>query len=136
MTDPIDERTVGLLDEAVRHEVDEWGEVRPPYAAYPGTHPFDIGWRMGAGEWYLMVFAHWWAAAVPHEESRLAYLRRHPPPTQWLSWAATAVWPELADGDDDDGDGDPDDVAVRRLVDHGIGSYAAWRAWITVDDDG
>ena len=113
------------LDEAVREEVSAWGEVRPPYAVFPGVDPFDIGWRMGAGEWHIMVWSHWWSAGAPTEASRLAYFRRHPPPAGWLAWAATAVWP----GPDHDPSEDDDDQAVRRLEAQGIGSHAAWRAW-------
>lgn len=110
----------------------EWGEVRPPYVEFPGVDPFGIGWRMGASEWHIMVWSHWWQESPRDEESGLAYFRRHLPPTEWLYWSATAVWPELADEVDEDED--YGGRAVRRLAEHGIGTYADWRAWLTADD--
>jgi len=124
----VDERTTALLDEAVASEVADWGEVRPPYVAFTGIDPFDIGWRMGAGEWHIMVWSHWWDAAHPDEPSRLAYFRAHPPPVDWLHWTATAVWPELADFDEEP-DEDYGGPAVRRLEEHGIGRHSDWQAW-------
>jgi hypothetical protein len=125
----VDEATDARLEDAVRSEVELWGEVRPPYVVSPGTDPFDIGWRMGAGEWHILVWSRWWSDPPRDEESRLAYFRRHPPPTEWLHWCATAVWPELDDEMDDEMDDDAGGPAVRRLADHGIGAYADWRAW-------
>ncbi len=119
-----------MLDDAVRGEIADWSEVRPPYIAFPGIDPFDIGWRMGAGEWHVMVWSHWWTSSYPDEASRLAYFRHHPPPTEWLCWSATAIWPEMDDDVGDDVDEDFGGPAVRRLAEHGIGNYAAWRAWL------
>lgn len=129
----MDQRTA-LLDEAVRTEIADSGQVRPPYLAFPGVGPFDIGWRMGSGEWHIMVWSHWWAASRPDEASRLAYFHQHPPPAAWLQWSATAVWPEL-DEEVDDPDDDFGGAAVRRLAEHGIGSYEGWREWLTQADD-
>jgi hypothetical protein len=127
----LDQRTAALLGEAVRRELSDWGEVRPPYVAFPGIDPFHIAWRMCAGEWHIMVWSHWWSQSHRDEPSRLAYFRRHPPPTQWLYWSATAIWPEMDDDDVGDDFGGP---AVRQLASHGIGTYADWWAWINDDD--
>jgi hypothetical protein len=119
-----------LLEDAVRGELAEWGVVRPPYLAFPGIDPYDIGWRMGAGEWHIMVWSRWWGASHPDEESRLAYFRHHPPPPPWLAWTASAIWADENSEDADEGSEDEDDTAVRRLEAHGIATYADWRAWL------
>jgi len=115
----VDESGIAQLDAAVRDEVAVWGEVRPPYLAFPDIDPLDIGWRMGAGEWHIMVWSHWWDSSHPNEAGRLGYFRRHPPPAAWTFWVAAAIWPEQAEDIDDEDDIGP---AVRRLAEHGIGS--------------
>lgn len=43
--------------------------VEPPWIAFPGVHPYEIHWRMGAGESHLMRFGAWWDGLG--EEERL-----------------------------------------------------------------
>ncbi|MGC4896943.1 hypothetical protein [Micromonospora sp. DT31] len=103
-----------LLDAAVREQLDAHGRVLPPWRAYPQIEPFRIGWRMGDGEWYLMVWWHWWESASMDEGERIAYFRADEPPREWLNWAAEQLWPG----------GDFGEAGVRRLAEHGIGADA------------
>ncbi|MEV0398199.1 hypothetical protein [Polymorphospora rubra] len=46
-----------LLDAAaVGEQLDAHGRVLPPWRAYPEIERYSIGWRVGNGEWYLMVW--------------------------------------------------------------------------------
>jgi hypothetical protein len=107
----VDDRTSGLLDTAVREQVAAHGRVLPPWRAFPNTRPGSIGWRMGAGEWHLMVWRHWWQAAGLDEAERIAYIRADEPPREWLGWAAHTIWPNMSGK-----------AAVSRLAEHGIGA--------------
>lgn len=81
-----------LLQQAVEDFIQRISEVPPPWAELPDTHPCDIGWRMGGGEWHIMVWGHWWDAQnFPHQE-RVEYFRRWPPPPCWLEWVADTLW--------------------------------------------
>ncbi len=115
-----------MLDEAVAEHVARDGEVVPPWKAYPEIERFSIGWRMGSGEWHMMVWWRWWDSAGWDEPRRLDYFRKHQPPTQWLDWAAEAVW-----SPDESDDADLEHEGVRRLAAHGIGSYEEWTTWIS-----
>ncbi|MGC4042351.1 MAG: hypothetical protein QM758_00925 [Armatimonas sp.] len=61
----------------------------PPWVRYPNSDPFEIRWRMGEGESYLMDY---WEAMEPLEENqKLAYFRNYLPiPGEWLPWVASA----------------------------------------------
>lgn len=87
------------LTELLLAETAEHGSVRPPWIRLPGVHPFDIAWRMGAGETHLLLWSAW---APDHDVSaRLAVLRGYGAiPVDWASWAAEAV--EVIAGDDSD----------------------------------
>jgi len=97
-----------------------------------------IGWRMGSGESWLMM---WWAwlEQQPEDRSfRLAYLKRHPPaPRTWLRAALNVVDPARAadDDDDDDDEGPPDPARLRELEQHGlVADDAAIVAWTRRND--
>lgn len=99
-------------------------EPTPPWARFPDYEHLCLGWRMGAGESYLVT---WWAALrrIPLAE-REAYLRRHPPAPH--SWAPT-VWSVL--GVDDPPDGGLEQLVARGLVASDI-AYPTWKrdvAW-------
>ncbi len=74
--------------------VAEYGAVPPPWVMLPDTHPYDIGWRMGAGESHLMVFSAWWAQQKEKldEPQWIEYFRRWPPPARWLTWMIDVIW--------------------------------------------
>lgn len=115
-----------MLDREIEAAVRAHGHVRPPWIEFPGRPRFTSFWYVGgAGEWHLAVWLRWWQRHLAEEAGRLEYFREHPPPTSWLDWAATAVWPEL------DEDGDAIDEAVRRLAAAGLGSFERWCAWMS-----
>jgi HAD domain in Swiss Army Knife RNA repair proteins len=118
----MDERSRGLLDAAVREQLEAYGRVLPPCRAYPEIDPYSIGWRMGGGEWHLMVWWHWWRSAAMDEAARIAYFGDDEPPHVWLDWAAAQIWP-----DEDFGP-----AGVRRLANRGIGA----RPLLFLDVDG
>ncbi|BCJ76481.1 hypothetical protein CS0771_60250 [Catellatospora sp. IY07-71] len=118
----MDDRTRELLDTAVREQLDAHGLVPPPWRAYPEIERFSIGWRMGYGEWHLMVWWHWWESNGMDEAERIAYFRADEPPHEWLDWAAEQIWPDL----------DLGEAGVRRLAEHGIGT----RPLLFLDVDG
>ncbi|MBL8620638.1 MAG: hypothetical protein JNK64_05015 [Myxococcales bacterium] len=113
-------------------------DVAPPWARFPTYERYTIGWRMGAGEDYMV---RWWAfvaALPPDEATRRGYLRRHPPaPFTWAELVDQVLRPRT-DGDDaDDADDDDDGAGVdarhaRRAAlaaDGLIAEDVAYRTW-------
>lgn len=106
--DPRAERLRQLEEEVERH-----GCVRPPWIRFPGAHPLDIAWRMGAGEMHVMSWTEWASTRAPDE--RLAVLRRYGAvPADWAWWAAESVGLLTHLDDDDDLYGIPfEDIRTR-----------------------
>ena len=82
------------IAEQVTQFVKEYGAVPPPWFIFANTHPYDISWRMGAGEVHLMVFHHWWKQQKGKldQTQRIAYFQPWPPPPRWLTWAIDLIW--------------------------------------------
>ena len=78
--------------EALLKWEEEYGEVPPPWVFRPEGHPYSIGWRMGAGESFLMVFWQWWEQKSPTETEALAYFKKYNPPPRWLGWVCETIW--------------------------------------------
>ncbi|MCG8366997.1 MAG: hypothetical protein MJA27_27145 [Pseudanabaenales cyanobacterium] len=74
--------------------VSEHGAVPPPWFMFPDTHPYDICWRMGAGEFHVMVFHAWWEEQKQNydEAQRIEYFRKWLPPPRWLTWMIDVIW--------------------------------------------
>ncbi|MBX3273140.1 MAG: hypothetical protein KF729_22945 [Sandaracinaceae bacterium] len=84
-----------LVDERRRH-----GRVRLPWVAFPGMHPFDLGWRMGAGETHLILLAHD-AGDRSLEARRAEVIAAGPVPADWAFWVAERLeLPGTADDPD------------------------------------
>jgi len=85
---------------------------------------------MGSGEDWMGMWSVFLKGLPADRDSRVAYLRRHPPAP--FSWA-DAVQSALTNGDDDDDNNDDDDVAaatVEVLKAEGlIASDVAWHTW-------
>ena len=113
------------MDEAIAAELGEHGAMLPPWRKYPDMHPYSIGWRMGGGEWYLMIWSRW--AAGRSREEQVAYFRGYAPiPVEWADWVAGALG---FDDDEDKEDEDPE-PGVVRLSELGLVDLEAWRrAW-------
>jgi hypothetical protein len=109
-----------LLAQHVAQELKEHGFVRPPWQ-YMDEHPYSLGWRMGGGEWHLMMFWDWWESLELDESSRIAWVRRWKPTPCWYPWSARLIWPELLDDVDDD------TTVVEKLSTLGIGSVQEWQ---------
>ncbi|KAF4958769.1 hypothetical protein FGADI_2113 [Fusarium gaditjirri] len=100
--------------------VQQHGAVPPPWFMFPGDHPYDIGWRMGAGESYIMMYSTWWEQQKERldEKRRFQYFRKWPPPPEWLTWMIDAIW-DLGPEDLKDDDYSP---YFRRIEALGFGS--------------
>jgi hypothetical protein len=128
----VEESLRKLLDRAVKAEVAAHAVVRPPWVVHPGTDPFEICWRMGGGEWHLMVWWDWWNSGERTEKARIDYFRAQLPPAPWQAWAATAVWPEMEaqNAEEEERWLEAQGAAAARLAEAGVGSYPDWREWI------
>lgn len=84
----------------------EGKELEPPWARYPWIPRGSIGWRMGSGESYEMLWGDFVDEKVRSLDDALAYLRRHPKaPRSWGEWIAgwlASFDDELLDDDDAD----------------------------------
>ena len=116
-----------LLKQAISDEVKAHGEVRPPWRVCPGEHPYSLCWRMGGGEWHIMVWDHWWKSLALDEDAALNYFRRWGLDAAWLAWAGHVVWPSVDEFDDD--------AVVKKLEGAGIGRYDDWAAAFNADPD-
>lgn len=77
------------LEGQISQAIDARGDVAPPWARHPEIPSGSIGWRMGYGESWLMLW-HAWLSRQPTDRAwRLAYLRRHPPAPR--TWDRTAI---------------------------------------------
>jgi hypothetical protein len=115
------------LDARIAELLAEHGAVPPPWILFPDTHPYDICWRMGAGESHVMVFGAWWEREMAPlaEPERIAYFRRWPPPPRWLTWMMDALW-RLACEDIDDPHSSACDPYFARAEGLGFGTRAAF----------
>lgn len=114
----MDERRAARLAAAL---AEQGGELEPPWARFPWISRYSIGWRMGSGESYSMVWSDFADEKITTTDEALAYLRRHPPaPRTWADWAAhwlgqierdqaEAVEQEGGDDEDDEDLGDEED---------------------------
>ncbi|HEY7544434.1 MAG TPA: hypothetical protein VID27_06110 [Blastocatellia bacterium] len=105
--------------EQIAKLIDEYGDVPPPWVAFPDTHPYSICWRMGAGESHIMVWSDWWESQHFNEEERIEYFRKWQPPARWLEWMIDAVWEIRLRGHEEDFDYAPYFARVEKL---GFGS--------------
>lgn len=74
---------LGVILMEVRNSLPEYdGQFfLPQWIAYPGVHPYDMFWRMGTGEDYIMRYAAWWTRLST--EAREEYRRYFPAPEEW-----------------------------------------------------
>ncbi|KFY23559.1 hypothetical protein V491_02496 [Pseudogymnoascus sp. VKM F-3775] len=126
------------IESEITKLVTEHGVVPPPYFEYPEIHPFSIGWRMGGGESYMMVFWTWASREKGgmNEAQRIAYCRQFPPPPLWLTWVINFIW---RSEDDDRMDLDPEagecSAYFKRTEELGLGTEEECRrAWKLEDE--
>lgn len=75
---------LGKLLMEIRNSLEEYVPAffLPQWIAYPDIHPFSIGWRMGAGESYLMYLGEWRRKQSP--EALKEYDDYFTPPEEWV----------------------------------------------------
>lgn len=62
--------------------IDQWGDPKPPWRAFPEIERYSIGWRMGDGEWYMTNWCKWYdSISIEH---RRCYRSKYWPPL--LTW--------------------------------------------------
>jgi hypothetical protein len=121
--------------------LDPRGDLAPPWERFPDYERYTLGWRMGAGEDWLGLWHVFLEGLGPDPETRLAYLRRHPPaPVNWADSVYRVLYPARAsdEGDESDDESDENDrsdsLASRRraeLLERGlIASDVAFTTWL------
>lgn len=70
----------------------EYGEIPPPWVFKPTGHPYQIGWRMGSGESFLMTYWEWWEEVSMEKAEMIQYFKRYHPPPRWLGWVCEVIW--------------------------------------------
>lgn len=119
--------------------LDPQGDLPPPWAQFPTYERYCIGWRMGSGEDWLMMWSAFLDDLPRDLDARLAYLRRHPPaPISWTDRVWATLYPdepELPELEDEDAEIARDEAisATRRdqLSAWGlIASDAAYTNWL------
>ncbi|MCX4241133.1 hypothetical protein [Paraliomyxa miuraensis] len=141
-----DEREA-IIDGLIAKALDEHGDLAPPWARHPDIPKDSIGWRMGAGEGWLMMWWQWMERQPTDRTWRLAYLQRHAPAPR--SWQRSAMWvldpTAKEDYDDHEDDGDEDEVAgvlderqraLLHELEHAgvVGDDVAILAWLRLAD--
>jgi hypothetical protein len=69
-------------------QLDARGDLAPPWAAMPELGRYAIGWRMGEGEAWVVLWDLFLKGLDTDRDTRLEYLRRHAPVP--FSWAENA----------------------------------------------
>jgi len=87
----MDERNVsGPFPDPPLPDFDTGGRPVPPWVKYPNLRRGSMGWRMGAGEHFLLsVFRPWWLQ-LP-EPDRAAYRVEYPAPDEWQGYLDSGV---------------------------------------------
>jgi hypothetical protein len=123
------------LDEALR----EQGRTSPlpPWIRHPEIPRYSIGWRMGDGEGYLVL---WWTWAEGRSaEEKTAYFREFAPiETEWVDW----VGMQIVDDDEEEDDDTSFEAQIRKygeaIAHLGLYDVEAWQAYLKdalTDDD-
>ena len=76
----------------VKKSIEKHGDVPPPWVFRPNSHPYSIGWRMGAGETYIMVYSSWLNENCTSKEELIKFFKKYPAPPRWLGNVANTIW--------------------------------------------
>ena len=110
-----------MLDADIKKELADKVSLLPPWKKYPGMNRFAAFWRMGSGEWYLMMWEHW--TREFDYQRFLAYFQDQAPiPVAWADWVSVI----LVEGDKPADDPEP---GVRRLGELGLVNFEEWKQW-------
>ena len=74
---------LGIVLMEIRNSLPEYTGTfyLPQWLAYPDVHPYDIFWRMGTGEDYIMKYGEWFYSIS--EDAQKEYKRYFKPPKDW-----------------------------------------------------
>lgn len=110
------------LEKEISKFEEKYGDIPPPWIHFPETHPYDIIWRMGTGESYIMTFSKWWELKRFNEVEKIAYFKKYPSPPRWLAWKANVIW-DLEPWDIEKFDYNPYFVKLQELGFEGTEDY-------------
>lgn len=110
--------------EEIERLVRQYGTVPPPWGVLPDTHPYDMCWRMGAGEFHTQVFHFWWKNLNFDEHHRIEYFWNWPPPPRWLAWMIDIIWDLCPDECSEEFDYSVYFEQIERL---GFGTHAQYQ---------
>jgi hypothetical protein len=120
----------GIYDRILPRELDENGDLAPPWERFPTYERYTIGWRMGAGEDWLAMWHIFLEQLASDFDTRLNYLKRHPAaPVTWADCAYQVLYPGPEEADEDD----EEVIGQRRrvLLEQGvIASAVAFSTWL------
>lgn len=88
--------------EEVNKYLSKYGEVPPPWVAFEDSHPYDMLWRMGAGEDFLDIYRHWCRENLHTLEEKIAYYKKNCPPPRWLEHVIDAVWGDILEEEEEE----------------------------------
>jgi len=84
----------GLIPDTLRSKMEEIarkesvfeaeGQPNPPWKEFPLLERYSIGWRMGAGEDYIIGFRKWFSELDEKRQSYYEYM--HPEPNNWAGF--------------------------------------------------
>ncbi len=119
----------------LRDHLDPRGDLAPPWERFPDYERYTIGWRMGAGEDWLGLWSVFLEQLASDLETRIAYLRRHPPaPVSWADAVYDALYLATQGDDEELEEEDLTVLAQRRsaLLAQGlIASDVAFTTWLS-----
>ncbi|WP_437585806.1 hypothetical protein [Sorangium sp. So ce1000] len=122
----------------LREHLDVHGDIAPPWERFPDYERTTIGWRMGAGEDWLGLWSVFLEQLAPDRETRIAYLRRHPPaPISWAGAVYKVLYPPDQADDEDGDEEDPTAAASERsaLLEQGlIAVDVSFSTWLSQQD--
>jgi hypothetical protein len=95
--------------ERLEAELAAHGPLEPPWARYPWIKSGSIGWRMGDGEHYAMLWGRFCRTHLAGVDTLIAHLQQHPRAPR--SWRRSLRWMLAAAG------GGPDDDAHAAALD-------------------
>jgi hypothetical protein len=122
--------------ERLEKELLEQGRTSPlpPWLKYPSIPRYSIGWRMGGGESYLMVWWRW--GENRSQEEKIAYFREFAPiQLDWVDWVGMQF---EEDDDEKDENLSFDELIERageRIAHLGLFDVEAWRDSLRSDPD-
>ncbi|HEY0263036.1 MAG TPA: hypothetical protein VGC07_00810 [Granulicella sp.] len=76
------------------------GEVKPPWAEYPGIPPWEFFWREAGEPWLKDVWEPYYQRLTPEQQE--AYRKRWNVPKDWQESYFDKAWQEFWDHVDDE----------------------------------